>query len=263
MDELLKVVALAVLQGVTEFLPVSSSGHLVLGEALLGVSSPGATLEVVLHTGTLMSILVFYRRQLVKLVVGTLRRDAAVLRTVGRLALSALPAVGLFLAAGDALEASFDRVEFVGPALCATGLMLLSVRHRPTRSDGGSVRWGDALVIGVAQAIAMLPGISRSGSTISVARLRGVAPEAAAEFSFLMCIPLLAGATLLEGLKAVGGADRSGLSAWHAATGAVVAGCVGYVALTVLVRMLGRGRFWVFGVYCLAVGATATLVYWG
>jgi undecaprenyl-diphosphatase len=261
MEALLKVIALAVLQGITEFLPVSSSGHLVLGESLLGVESPGATLEVVLHAGTLAAILVFYRRRLLALALGAVRRDPVVWRDIGTLALSAVPAVVLYLAAGDVLETAFDRVEFVGPALCVTGLMLLSVRGRPVRGQG-EVRWTDAFLIGVAQAVAMLPGISRSGSTISAARLRGVAPTAAAEFSFLMCIPLLAGATLLTAVDAFQGAQPVGIPAPHLIVGAVVAGVVGYAALAGLVRLLGRGKFWIFGVYCLVVGGVATLVHW-
>lgn len=260
MQELLKVVALAMLQGVTEFLPVSSSGHLVLGGALLGIESPGATLEVALHAGTLVAILVFYRLRLAALACGALRRDVGVWRDLGKLALSAVPAVALYAFAHEGLTSAFDRVEFVGPALCATGLVLLAVRNAATRGTG-SVRWWDAWWIGCAQALALLPGISRSGSTISAARLRGVAPAAAAEFSFLMCIPLLAGATLLTLLDALRG-ESGGIPLSTLAIGASVAGLVGYAALSGLVRLLNRGKFWVFGLYCLLVGGAATLVHW-
>lgn len=262
MTEFLKVLALAVLQGVTEFLPVSSSGHLVLAGELLGVESPGATLEVFLHAGTLGSILVFYRKQLTRLVAGTFRRDADTLRWVGKLALSAIPAATLFLAAGDRLEEAFDQARWVGLALCLTGLLLLASRRGRAR-DGASVRWWDAVWIGVAQAIALLPGISRSGSTISAARMRGVAPAVAAEFSFLMVIPLLAGATLKEALALCGDGAACPIPVPVLLSGTALAGVVGFFALTWLVRLLNRGRFWWFGVYCLVVGSVATAWLWG
>lgn len=258
-----KVLALAIIQGLTEFLPVSSSGHLVLAGRLLGLQHPGAMLEVFLHTGTLAAILVFYRRKLAGLGGDTLRGEPAALREVGRLLLSTLPALLLYVTARETLEAAFDRVDRVGPALCLTGLLLLSTRRADRKPAGrpGVDRRRDALWIGLAQALALVPGISRSGATISMARHRGIRPEAAAEFSFLMCIPLLAGATLLELGKAVAH-GTNGIPCATLLAGAGVAGAVGYAALAVLVRTLRHDKFWRFGVYCLVLGLAAIAAAW-
>jgi len=258
MTQLCKVLALAVLQGLTEFLPVSSSGHLVLAGQLLGLQHPGASLEIFLHAGTLCAILVFYRRKLMRLSRDVLGGDPAALRELGLLLLSTLPALLFYALARERLEAAFDRVERVGPALCLTGLLLLSTRRARRRETvpSGVVRRRDALWIGLAQALALVPGISRSGATIAAARHRGIAPAAAAEFSFLMCIPLLLGATLLElGKAAANGTRDMPFTTLHA--GAIVAGAVGYAALAKLVRAVQHGAFWRFGLYCLALGLAA------
>ncbi len=256
MAEFLRVMGLAVLQGVTEFLPVSSSGHLVLGGALLGVESPGATLEVLLHTGTLVSILVYYRRRLAELAGGVLRRDGEALRYVAWLALATLPAALCYLLFGKALVATFERVEAVGPALLVTGVLLLLGRLGTART--ARVGPASALVVGAAQALALFPGISRSGSTLTASRLRGIEPAAAAEFALLMSVPALGGATLIELLKLE---EYNAIAGHNLLLGAVVSGLVGYVSIVALVRMLSRGRLWYFGVYCLVVGLLSTGYY--
>ncbi len=263
MDDFLKVFVLAILQGVTEFLPVSSSGHLVLAGEWLGLESPGATLEVSLHAGTLLAILWFYRRKIGLLLRGAVSRDAATCSQIGRLAFSMFPALAVYLVAGKAIERAFETAQCVGPALCVTGVVLLLARgmRRRTFRPEGSLCLQDAWVMGVAQAVALLPGISRSGTTISVACMRGVDSRTAAEFSFLMSVPLLLGATLLEAIKAFRGVG-SGLPLTHLLFGAAIAGLVGFAALTLLIRMLGHGRFWIFGLYCLVLGSVATVWFW-
>ncbi|MAI19723.1 MAG: hypothetical protein CMF28_00570 [Kiritimatiellaceae bacterium] len=254
MVEALKVVVLAVVQGVTEFLPVSSSGHLVLGRELLGLEvGSGGMLEVVLHAGTLVSVVVFYGARLRALLGGVVRGDGASLRYVGLVGLGIVPAVGLGWVARDALGTVFDRPSWAGAFLMVTGgYLLLTHWARPVER---ALRVRSVVWIGLVQMLALLPGISRSGSTICTARLLGVSPKVAAEFSFMMSIPLLLGVVIFEG---VSGWRANAIGAGEArvlALGFVVAAGVGYGALRWLVLLLERGRFWRFGIYCLVVGA--------
>jgi len=258
MSDTLNVFLLSILQGVAEFLPISSSGHLVLGKHLLGLESPGTRLEVALHVGTLFSVLVFYRKHIVELVKGVFTGCRESWQMALNLAVSAVPAVIFYLLFHKAVDESFESTRFVGSALLFTGLMLCAVRWFSGKA-GGAVTIPRAIAVGIAQAIAILPGVSRSGMTISMARVMGVAPEKAAEFSFLMSLPLIVGATLKDILypPSATEATQVGVSFWLLAIGALVAGIVGYFALTLLVRLLRGHHFWMFGIYCLAVGSLA------
>ena len=187
----LSTLLLGVLQGATEFLPISSSAHLVIAQTLLKIQHPGLMVEIVLHLGTLVSVLVYFRRDLWQLAQGSLLRGrvgAAVRREVGYLGLATVPAVVVALALGDKVEAAFEDVRFSGMMLLVTTAVLVLSRWA-TRREGARLTWGIALVIGLAQALAILPGISRSGTTIVTGLWLGLKPEAAARFSFLMAIP--------------------------------------------------------------------------
>jgi undecaprenyl-diphosphatase len=255
--ELFDVMLLAVLQGVAEFLPISSSGHLVLAQNFLGFNHAGMRLEIVLHLGTLLSIAAYYRKTLLALACGALRGERASWTVLGRIAVSAVPAALFYFLFHERVDAFYESPRFVGGCLIFTGAVLCALRWTP-RGDG-PVTGGRALLIGLAQVLALLPGVSRSGMTIAAARMAGVAPAAAAEFSFLMCLPLLVGAALLDliGFTPREGADA--LPAWLLLAGAAVSAAVGYAALAFLVRALRGGRFWLFGLYCLAAGLAALL----
>lgn len=246
-----EVLILSVLQGIAEFLPISSSGHLALGKSLLGLGEAGLRLDIALHVGTLVAVFAFY---------WTVIRRILVCREwsyVGKVVLSAVPAglVGVLLK--DQLETAFASTQAVGGCLIATGLILTATRFLPRGEKGVSVF--SALGMGLAQAVAILPGISRSGMTLAAARLAKIDAEKAAEFSFLMSAPPIAGAALLEilkGLKAVEPvADE--VSWALCGVGALVAAVVGYFSLKVLLRSLKSDRFWLFGPYCLFAGCLA------
>ncbi len=259
MDEFLKIMVMAVIQGLTEFLPVSSSGHLALAKHFLGLESPGASLELFLHGGTLLAVVVYYRRKLLALLIGCFQLEKASVVYAAWVLLSMVPAGILYALKGDALESKYDSPMFVGMMLCITGLALTSLvflRNRAERKQRFSAF--DAFLMGIAQAIAMLPGISRSGSTIFAARLAGVKPSEAAEFSFIMSIPVIAGALLMEVLKS----DSAGgsLPLPSCLVGAIVAGVVGFVAIGMLIRVLNSGKFWMFGLYCMAVGVLSMIL---
>jgi len=248
---MIEVTILSVLQGVAEFLPISSSGHLVLGKQLLGMNELGLRLDIFLHLGTLMAIFAFYFSVIRRILVNL--EWSYMLKVV----LSAVPAGLVGVLFKDSLESAFASTKMVGAALLFTGLVLTATRFLP--KGGKDVSFLHALWMGLAQAVAILPGVSRSGMTLAAARAGGVDAEKSAEFSFLMSAPPIAGAALLEvlkGLKAAEGATAEvswGLTVY----GCLLAAVVGYVSLKLLVRSLKGRWFWLFGPYCLVAGAVA------
>ena len=254
MSDAVNVFLLSILQGVAEFLPISSSGHLVLAKNLLGLESPGVRLEVALHVGTLFSVVLFYREAILSLIKGMFSGCRESWRMVINIGVAIVPAVIFYLLCHKAVDASFESTRAVGVALIFTGVVLCALRWVPGKV--GTVTLPRAVAVGLAQAIAILPGVSRSGMTIAAARMAGVAPEKSAEFSFLISLPLIVGATLKEALFTHPPAEvaQTQLSLGLLVMGAIVAGIIGYVALKLLVQMLRGHRFWWFGVYCLIAG---------
>ena len=252
---------LAVVQGLTEFLPVSSSGHLVLMEEAMSVAGAGLLMPIALHLGTLGAVLIVYRRDVAEVAGGVLRGSPREALLIG---VATLPAVVVGFGLRDFFRGQFQSGHSAAIGLLITGALLLvadGARRRTLRAGSGVGAGGgrteltvtDALLIGVAQAVAIFPGISRSGSTIAVAMLRGIEPLHAARFSFLMSIPAIVGAALLEGgalfEDAPVGEDVM-LLAW----GLAVAALVGWAALRVLIAFLNRGAFAWFSAYCAALG---------
>ncbi len=260
----LSALILGLVQALTEFLPVSSSGHLVLGQALLGVKSAGAAFEVAVHFGTLLSVLLVFRRDVAALVTavlkgGYLKRWAEgepELRMVLAIVVGCIPAGIVGLLFRTQLEAAFDAPRLVCGALLATGVLLLaSGRAQP--SDG-HVTLGGALLIGCAQAVAIIPGISRSGATIATAMFLGVERELAARYSFLLSLPIIFGATLLQARGLLDSPPDAQLTL-ALSTGVLVSFTAGVGALLLLLNFVRRGWFAHFGWYCLAVGVTGLI----
>ena len=249
MGDFLDVTFLAILQGIAEFLPISSSGHLVIGQHILKVKDSGMQLDVFLHAGTLISVAVYYRRSLWRIVAG---RDFVY---AGKILLSTFPAVVVYALFRDRVDAVFSNARMVGSLLMFTGAVLVGTRFLPAGTR--DVSFLRAIWMGMVQAIALLPGISRSGMTLAAARIGRVEPSKSAEFSFLMSAPLILGGMSLEILKmlqtpetAVAEGVGVGLLIW----GALLSAVVGYFSLVALVTTLkGRG-FWIFGPYCIIVG---------
>lgn len=262
---MLETTILGILQGVAEFLPISSSGHLVIGQHLLGVNAPGMRLDVFLHLGTLISIFAFYRREIGRLIAGLLNRTGAdefhaATTFALKILVSALPAIAVYFCFHDFIDGLFENSRMVGVFLMFTGAVLVGTRFLP----GGrrEVGFGRALAMGFAQALALLPGVSRSGMTLAMARGGRIAPEKSAEFSFLMSAPLIAGATLLELLKALRTApsgDAAEIGWGLTLYGGALAAVVGYLSLKLLVRVLNGRGFWLFGPYCLLAGLLTLL----
>ncbi len=241
-------------QGLTEFLPISSSGHLVLVPAALGIEAPDLAITAVLHLGTLVAVLAYYRADVVRVL--RFRRDPEGRRILWLVLAGTIPAAVAGLLLENQIDEIFDDPILVGWALIGTGFVLLvSGRFRSTPRALGDGNAADAATVGAAQALALIPGISRSGITITAGLGRGLAPAEAARYSFLLSIPAIAGGGFLQALEL---ADQGGLSA-EVFVGAAVAAVSGYFAIAVLLRLLGRIGLVPFSAYCFVVGSLAVL----
>jgi len=247
------------IQGLTEFLPVSSSGHLVIVPAMLGWEEPPLGLTVLLHMGTLLALLIYFRAEIIGLTLGVLGRgpDPAEARRIVRfLIIGTVPAVVAGLALGGFFENTFERPYESSIELVITALMLIGMERYGERARQHPLDNGRAFGIGVAQAFAILPGISRSGSTIGAGLLSGLSREEATRFSFLLSIPAIGGAGLLDLAK--GELVVSGASI----AGTIVSGVVGYLSIHYLLRFVRTHSLNVFAYYLLAIGPISALVIW-
>ena len=265
-------IAMGFLQGVAEFLPISSSGHLTLFQYFFSPEQNPEELDmlftILLHFGTLISVCVYYWRDVVDMIreffLGLADlfsrrgsgygRPPEARRLVLMIIVATLPLFAVLLVK-DAVDAAFSNVTFVSAALIATGFLLFfSDRMARGRKNARSATMVDALLVGCAQAVGTLPGISRAGSTISAGMLCGFDRTFAVRFSFLMSLPAVLGANILEGADAIqtGGVDTSRLPMYL--VGMVVSGVVGYFAIRLVNLLANKGKFGAFAYYCWAVG---------
>jgi undecaprenyl-diphosphatase len=247
---------LGVVQGATEFLPVSSSGHLVIFQTVLGITVPGVLFEVVVHVATLLSILSVYRARVVDLVKGMISRSREAWQYVGLLALATVPAGLVGVLWKDRIEALFESPVVPGVALLVTGLLLWTTRRALGRAVADHPGVTAAAVIGLAQAAALVPGISRSGSTVVAALWLGVSAPEAAAFSFLMAVPAIGGAAVLQIPEIAAGAGPGVLPM---VVGGIAAAVTGVVAIRTFVAMLASRSFYLFAPYCWGVGSAYLL----
>ncbi|MEE2787467.1 MAG: undecaprenyl-diphosphate phosphatase [Myxococcota bacterium] len=267
--DMLSAVILGLVQAFTEFLPVSSSGHLVLAQELLGVHvGHGAAFEVAVHFGTLLSVIVVYRTDVIRLsrvALSALMRPHTVparwgdadFRFVVAILVGCVPAGVVGLSFKNELESAFSSPQVVCVALMVTGVVLLATLRAP--SGHQPVSLGRGVLIGLAQAVAIIPGISRSGSTISLAMFLRVDRAEAARFSFLLSLPVIFGATLLKASDLLS-AELSTVPWSQLAVGAVVSFLAGLAALLLLLRIVNRGGFAHFGWYCLLIGLIGLII---
>lgn len=254
---MLDLVILGLVQGLTEFLPVSSTAHLLFTEHYLGIPRPGLTLEAVLHLGTAAAAVVMFWPDVRRLLGAGLSLAGLASRSGAadpdrRLLLAILAATAVTAVLGllfeDPLERMFQSVRGTAVQLMVTGGILLWNRTRGDRT-GGEATVRDGLVLGLAQALAIIPGISRSGTTIVTGLALGFRRAEAARLSFLMAIPAILGASLFS-LKDAGQAARLGFGPLPLAAGAVVAGVSGALAIAWLLDIVRRGRLAWFAAYC-------------
>ncbi len=239
-------------QGLSEFLPISSSGHLVIVPAALDMEAPGLAVTAVLHLGTLAAVLAYYRADVARL--ATFHRNREGRRLLLLVLAGTVPAAVLGLAFESTLDDAFDDPVLVGWALLVTGAVLwLSARLPAGRRTLPSGNLSDAGVVGIAQAAALVPGISRSGVTIAAGMGRRLDRAEAARYSFLLAIPAIAGGGFLQLVELAG---EGGLEA-EVLVGAAVAAVSGYLAIGLLLRLLRRVGLAPFAWYCWLVGAAS------
>ncbi|MCP4308352.1 MAG: undecaprenyl-diphosphate phosphatase [bacterium] len=242
------------IQGLTEFLPISSSGHLVLVPALLGQEPPDLATSAMLHMGTLLAVLIYFRREVVEVVTFTDKgRRLLLLLLVGT-----IPAAVLGLTFESQVEWLNERPRGIAIALFLTGVVLFATRwiQRGTRT-AEEATFKDTIIIGLGQALALIPGVSRSGSTISTGLLRGFTDDEAARYSFLLGIPAIAGAGVFEGKDLLDSGSTVGA---EILVGVAVAAISGYLAIAFLLRLIGRTGLSPFGLYCMAAGTIAFII---
>ncbi len=262
----IRLIILGAVQGITEFIPVSSSGHLVFFQRILGLQYEGITMEIAVHLGTLVAVLVIYWRDILKITAALLRTGWMLLRGRSRLrdairdprfylgcsiiAASVITA-GLALPFGAAIRGFFGDLRIVGLAWLFTGVLLWSTRRLKPSGKLPSV--GATIIVGLFQALATIPGISRSGSTITAGLFTGLSRQEAARYSFLLSVPAIGGAALLDIPEALPRMAEAGF--WQdVAAATVVAAVAGYFALRYLIRQVRRGHLYRFSWYVWAMG---------
>ncbi|MBU4310341.1 undecaprenyl-diphosphate phosphatase [bacterium] len=258
---------LGILQGLTEFLPVSSSGHLVLAGNFLKVNPPGITLEICLHLGTLLAIIAVFRREIGKILVSLVhifktgkhrRREDPYLRLLGFLLLGTIPIAlmgGLFK---EGIGRLFECPRMVSLMFIVTGIILWATKRlKVERRELNRLNIRDALGIGLAQAIGLIPGISRSGITISCGLFRGLSRDSAYRFSFLLVIPAIIGAAGLE-FKNLSTIPKENI--YPLIIGAIAAFLSGLLALKVLLSIIKKGRFSFFAYYLWVIGLVSLAI---
>lgn len=248
---------LGLIQGLTEFLPVSSSGHLVIAQHFIpGFDQPGLAFDIMLHLGTMVAVLLYFRREVGLMLISPLQQgpEARTYRKMlGLIVLASVPTAIIGLGFKDFFEGLFENLQLVALMLLVTGVLLfLSERFRRPGRKEGQLTISDALVVGTVQGLAIIPGISRSGSTISTLLLKGVDGETAARFSFLLALPAVFGAALLSlrDLQQVATAEIP-----MYLVGAGTAFIVGLLSIHCLLAVVRRKRLIGFAIYCWLVGA--------
>ena len=258
----LQAAVLGAVQGLTEFIPISSSGHLVLVPAALGWDRPGLSFDVLLHAASLAALIVYFSGDLIDLIRGAFQGNAGSRRLMWLLAIGTVPAGLAGLLLGDYFERSFEQPKPSALQLIATAVILVGAelilrfhQHR-TASSGAQLReiddlrTPDAVAIGVAQAISILPGISRSGSTIAAGLALGVDRDDAARFAFLLAIPALIGAVIVK----VPDLGETSLGVGAGIAGFVSSLVFSYAAIWGLIRYLRRNTLYPFAAYCIVAG---------
>jgi undecaprenyl-diphosphatase len=258
-----QALVLGILQGLAEFLPISSSAHLALAPWALGWPEPGLAVDVALHVGTLVAVLIYFRDEWRKLIVAALeivrtqRVQSVEQRRVLYLVVATIPGAiaGVFL--NDYAESTFRSPELIAIALAAMGFVLWIVdRERPDTRPLESIHWRDALMIGIAQAAALLPGVSRSGATITAGRALALDRASAATFSFLMSMPIIAAAAIFK----VPHLLHSGGASLPLLVGVLASAVSGWLAIAIVMRYVRSHSYGVFAAYRIVLGAAVLVL---
>lgn len=255
---LVEAFVLGVVQGVTEWLPISSSGHLVIAEQFLDINtSENVLFDLLVHLGTLLAVCVFFAKELGRIVIALFTKkdkrtpQIDALRMLGFLVLIATVPAGIIGVLLTSRIEDLFTVRVVAVALLMNGLLLFAYEKIGSAGTKRNATFLDAVVIGLFQAFAIIPGISRSGSTIGGGMLRGLEREVAAVFAFLVSVPTLAGAVVYGLIRL----DSYNLDALSAIIGMFTAFAAGLVSIQYLLKAVRQGKLWIFGIYCIVAGA--------
>ncbi len=267
---IIQAIVLGIVQGLTEFIPISSSGHLVLVPWALGWPSPGLLFDTMLHWGTLAAVVIYFWRDWIEIIRGFFRslftRGPWSSAAGGRLAhpdnrlawaiiLGTIPAVVIGFLFKDFIESLFNTPAAVGAFMLVTAAILaLSERYGRRERPLDCINIPDSVAVGFAQAAAIAPGLSRSGATISAGLARGLDRESAARYSFLLATPAILGAGLLQLFDVARGTEPAVTSAAAVVAGTLAAAIVGYLCIRFLLSYLRRGKLYPFAIYCAVVG---------
>lgn len=262
----IEAILLGLVQGLTEFLPVSSSGHLTIAKSLCGIQTSNLSFEVAVHAATVLSTIVAFRKEILKLLLGLFNlKMNAEKDYILKIAVSMIPVfiVGVFFK--DYVEAIFgEGLTVVGSMLLVTALLLtlseyLSKKQaekaaKENKESGHEVTYKDAIIIGLSQALAVLPGLSRSGTTISTGLMCGVKKSAVAQFSFLMVLVPILGEAFLELIGGELSGEASGIGALPLFLGFLAAFLSGLFACTLMINIVKKAKLWWFAIYCVLAG---------
>jgi undecaprenyl-diphosphatase len=271
---ILQAILLGILQGLTEFFPVSSSGHLVLGQLFFNIHEDVMLFDIAVHLGSLAAVIIVFRATILRLIracynglldiargrntIAGLYRYSQDIRTAMAVIIGTIPAVIIGFTMKDGIETLFHSAVAVFASLAFTGCVLLATFR--ARAGDRRISAVSGLLIGIAQAIAITPGISRSGMTISSGLFLGIRREDAGEFSFLLSIPAILGATVLA-VKDYFDVGGTSIPAVTVAAGMIAAFVSGWIALVLLMGVVKRGKMGYFGYYCLAVAFAGFIFY--
>lgn len=261
---MLQFIVLGIVQGLTEFLPVSSSAHLSLLERLLSIKAPGSLVEALLHVGTLVAVFYYFRRRIFQLLQAPIKRDEN-LRLLFLLIVATLPTAVIGLLFKSWAEAAFARIWLIGGGLILTGGFLYFVeerlrRKRPAPKSASGLSFQEAFLIGILQGLAVFPGLSRSGLTIGMGLWRGLSREAAVEFSFVLSIPAVLGNALLSFSNALPQPTTVDAFGLNSIIAALIAALVGLLAIRFLLGVLIYKGLKPFAYYCWGVGLLAVIL---
>jgi undecaprenyl-diphosphatase len=260
----IKAILLGILQGLTEFLPVSSSGHLVLAQKFLGLTDPELAFDILLHLGTLLAVLFFLRREIAEVLASLFRRETGFgveawgRRDILLLIVSSVPTAVIGFAFYDTVEAGVGVAGVGSGFLLTTAFLLLSNLRARHKMDPERIELWEALAIGILQGAAVCPGLSRSGLTISLALILGIGASRSAKYSFFLSVPAILGAVGLQLLY--GASELPGIL--PSALGFLLALLVGYLALTFLERLVTRGKFFWFAPYTFLLAVLSFYLHW-
>lgn len=253
-----QAIILAIVQGITEFLPISSSGHLVILQKFFNFTQPPVLFDILIHVGTLGAIIFYLRKQLIAIYRGFLGKERPEIDIIFKVLIGSIPAAIMGFLLQNYIEQIFDSLRVVGLSLLITAGLLFSTKFiKKNKKDLKYLNWKNALLIGIFQAMAILPGISRSGSTIVAGLWRNLKRETAFLFSFYLAIPAILGALFLQ-IPDLIYSPCSYIG--QGILGMLVAGIVGYLSLGILEKALKTARLHFFGIYCLIVGLLLLIV---